>query len=130
MTEFESNQPTYRDVLKLATQLCEKDLSLTLDQALIEAKKQLTPTIIQALLDQLPTHINHRPGDQFYPDLYFTDQNQKHFARGRLDENFTYHLWRPEDTSHYDLFRQTDLLRLIGDLSRWSVAARWQPDNT
>lgn len=124
MTEFGSSYPTYRDILKRTTQLSEQDSSLSSDQAFIEAKKQLIPIVIQALLDQLPTNISHRPGDQFYPDLYFAGQNEKHFARGRLDENLTYHIWRPEGTSHYDLFQQSDLSQLIDDLSRWSISTQ------
>jgi hypothetical protein len=130
-------QPTNREVLDLVAEIIAKDPSLTSDQAFEQARKQLVPTIIQALLEQLPANVEHHCGDQFYPDLYHVveaDGSSKVFARGRLDENYAYHLWYREKTGYltktrdYDLFRQDDLLRLIAELSQLASTQTAQPE--
>jgi len=130
-----NTQPTKRDILDLVAEISAKDPSLTSDQVFEQARRQLVPTIILALLEQLPANVEHHCGDQFYPDLYYTvetDGSPSLFARGRLDENYTYHLWRREKTmtitNDYDLFRQNDLLRLIADLSQLASTQTAQPE--
>lgn len=127
----ENTQPTNRDVLELAAEIGEKDPTLTCDQAFEKARHQLVPTIIQAILQQLPANVEHHCGDQFYPDLYHAvnaDGTSKLFARGCLDENYTYHVWRNGKTTSYDLFREADLSRLIDELVQLASTQTAQPE--
>lgn len=127
----ENTQPTNRDILELAAEIGEKDPSLTGDQVFEKARQQLVPTIIQAMLQQLPANVEHHCGDQFYPDIFYVvdaDGTSKLFARGSLDENYAYHVWRHGKTSHYDLFREEDLSRLIAELSRLASTQTAQPE--
>jgi hypothetical protein len=114
---FGGDQPTHNEILELANKLYRNNLCVSEDIAYEKAKRELTPTIIQALIDQLPG-IQHQSGDQFWPDIFRI--NDRIFARGRLDENLTYHLRHTDGVNHYDLFQQKCLIQLIEDIVRLS----------
>ena len=116
----EGNQPTHATIFEQAVKLRQENPLLTASQAFEAAKQLLTPTIIQALINQLPGHIQHKPGDQFWPDIYVNSQLSSNI-RGRLDENLVYHLRHQDGVSHYDLFQQQHLTQLITDLVRLFV---------
>lgn len=138
-------QPTLREVKELARKIVEED-GIDYIPAFEQAKKELVPIIINAIISQLPDNIEHEPGDNFYPDVFFTksivrkltEDNQamyvadtivrSRFARGKLDDDFQYKLYsryipwqqKTERCNHrvriYDLNQQQDLNELIEDI--------------
>ena len=115
----DGNQPTRNEILELADKLHRNDPLLSEDQAYEKAKHKLIPIIIRALIDQLPDHVQHKPGDQFWPDIFYVGGSN--FARGRLDENLTYHLRHTDGINHYDLFQQQCLIQLIENIAQLSA---------
>lgn len=115
------NQPTLREVKELAKQIVAEHPNEDYSIALKEAKEKLIPTVIKAIIAELPEYIEHEPGDNFYPDTFCNRGSEEKFARGMLDENSHYHLYmrhNPDSSKilHYDLCLEDDLQRLINDI--------------
>ena len=111
--------PTNRQIQELAKKLQAQD-QLTEQQALLVAKQQLIPITVQAIILELQQYnIIHRPGDSFYPDRYYNEFGHL-IARGKLDQDFTYHIWTKQIAVCYDLYQAAQLVKLVADLIQLS----------
>jgi hypothetical protein len=97
---------------------------LTNEQAQQQSKEELLPTVILAIISQLPLNIIHRSGDRFYPDQYCRSLLGTPFAYGRLDDDFAYHLWHANGDSHYDLYREEQLIQLVDKIIKLGMAKK------